>query len=87
MSLTTIWISDSGDRLPIFELFRQAMRSDTAATAFVVFMFVGAVVAVIGCQQVTWIIQYFASRSMANMGTDVYATLPPDRFASYVVLR
>lgn len=45
-------ISDRQLSFPILELWSQAMRSKIAADAFVAFFFVGALMALAGCQQV-----------------------------------
>jgi choline transport protein len=44
----------SHNRFPVFELFRQAMRSDAAAVTILIIMCVAAFAAVAGCQQVRY---------------------------------
>lgn len=46
----------SCDRLPIFELFRQAMRSDAAAVTTLAVMLAAGIMALAGCQQVRFFV-------------------------------
>jgi hypothetical protein len=51
-------VADYRQRFPVLELWSQAMRSKVAADAFVAFFFVGALMALAGCQQVRLDLQH-----------------------------